>query len=108
MARIVVLDGHTVNPGDNPWTELALLGELQVYERCAASETIERAARAEILLTNKVLLDANVLAQLPDVRGISVLATGVNAVDLAAATARGIPVCNVPSYSTASVAQHTI
>jgi len=108
MARIVVLDGHTVNPGDNPWTALAALGELQVYERSAVSETIERAARAEILLTNKVLLDAGTLAQLPDLRGISVLATGVNAVDLAAASARGIPVCNVPSYSTASVAQHSI
>jgi len=108
MARIVVLDGYTVNPGDNPWTPLAELGELAVYERSQESETVARAADAEIVLTNKVLLDAATLAALPKLRGISVLATGVNAVDLSAASARGIAVCNVPSYSTSSVSQHTI
>jgi len=108
MARIVVLDGYTVNPGDNPWTPLAELGQLEVYERSHESETVARAADAEIVLTNKVLLDAATLAALPMLRGISVLATGVNAVDLSAASARGIAVCNVPSYSTSSVAQHTI
>ena len=108
MARIVVLDGYTVNPGDNPWTPLAELGQLLVFDRSAASETVLRAADAEIVLTNKVQLDASTLAQLKNLRGISVLATGVNAVDLPAATARGIAVCNVPSYSTSSVAQHTL
>ena len=108
MARIVVLDGFTVNPGDNPWTPLAALGELVVHARGAASETVARARDAEIVLTNKVLLDASALAALPNLQGISVLATGVNAVDLQAATARGIAVCNVPSYSTSSVAQHTL
>jgi glycerate dehydrogenase len=108
MARIVVLDGYTVNPGDNPWTPLAELGELEVHERSQESETVARAADAEIVLTNKVLLDAATLAVLPKLRGISVLATGVNAVDLSAASARGIAVCNVPSYSTSSVSQHTI
>ncbi len=108
MVRIVVLDGLAVNPGDNPWTALAALGELQVYERSAPSETAERASDAEIVLTNKVLLDAATLARLPKLTGISVLATGVNAVELPVATERGIPVCNVPSYSTASVAQHTV
>ena len=108
MADIVVLDGYTVNPGDNPWTPLAELGHLVVYERSAPSEVTARAAQADIVLSNKVLLDAEVIAALPRLRGISVLATGVNAVDVGAATARGIAVCNVPSYSTASVAQHAI
>jgi glycerate dehydrogenase len=108
MVRIVVLDGHAVNPGDNPWTPLAELGQLEVHDRSAASETVARAADADIVLTNKVLLDANTLARLPKLRGISVLATGVNAVDLTSASERGIAVCNVPSYSTSSVAQHTI
>jgi glycerate dehydrogenase len=108
MVRIVVLDGHTVNPGDNPWTPLAELGQLEVHDRSAASETVARAADADIVLTNKVLLDANTIALLPKLRGISVLATGVNAVDLPSASQRGIAVCNVPSYSTSSVAQHTI
>ncbi len=108
MVRIVVLDGHAVNPGDNPWTALGALGQLQVYDRSAAGETAERAAEAEIVLTNKVLLDAGTLARLPKLRGVSVLATGVNAVELPVATERGIAVCNVPSYSTASVAQHTV
>jgi glycerate dehydrogenase len=108
MVRIVVLDGHTLNPGDNPWTALAELGQLEVHDRSAASETVARAADADIVLTNKVLLDANTIALLPKLRGISVLATGVNAVDLPSASRRGIAVCNVPSYSTSSVAQHTI
>ncbi|HWZ88117.1 MAG TPA: D-2-hydroxyacid dehydrogenase [Polyangiaceae bacterium] len=108
MSRIVVLDGYTVNPGDNPWTPLAELGDLVVHDRSVASEVIERAGDANIVLTNKVLLDAATIAALPRLQGISVLATGVNAVDLNAATACGIAVCNVPSYSTASVAQHTI
>src|SRR5882757_7416415 len=108
MDHIVVLDGYTLNPGDNPWAPLAELGHLVVYDRTAPSEVVERAARAEIVLTNKVLLDAASIAALPRLRGISVLATGVNAVDLPAAAARGIAVSNVPSYSTSSAAQHTI
>src|SRR5450432_3973019 len=108
MARIVVLDGHTTNPGDNPWTPLEALGQLSVYDRSPSSDVMARAADAEIVLTNKTQLDAGTLAQLPKLRGISVLATGVNAVDLLAATRQGIAVCNVPSYSTPSVAQHTI
>ena len=108
MARIVVLDGYTVNPGDNPWTELAALGELSVHERTPPSEIVERARGAEVVLVNKAILDADSLGRLPSLRGVSVLATGVNSVDLPTATARGIPVCNVPSYSTASVVQHTL
>ncbi len=108
MARIVILDAYTVNPGDNPWTPLAELGELSTYDRTAASEVVTRAAQADVVLTNKTPLTHNALTQLPQLRGIAVLATGVNIVDVAQATALGIPVCNVPSYSTASVVQHTI
>ncbi|MES1174856.1 MAG: D-2-hydroxyacid dehydrogenase [Myxococcales bacterium] len=106
--RIVVLDGYTLNPGDNPWSPLAELGQLTVHDRSSAGEVAARAADAEIVIVNKAELSAAVLAELPRLVGISVLATGVNCVDLAVASARGIPVCNVPSYGTASVVQHTI
>lgn len=103
--RIVVLDGYSVNPGDLSWVGLAALGEVTVYDRTAAGEVMKRAAEAEILLTNKVFLGREIIAALPRLRYIGVLATGVNVVDLAAAGERGIPVTNVPDYSTASVAQ---
>jgi glycerate dehydrogenase len=108
VAKIVVLDAFTFNPGDNPWTDVAALGELTVFERSEEAEIVPRALGAELVLTNKTRLDADTLARLPGLRGICVLATGVNVVDVAAATARGIPVCNIPAYSTASTAQHTI
>ncbi len=108
MARIVVLDGHTLSPGDLPWDELAALGELVVFERTPDELVAERAADADVLVTNKTALDGATLRALPRLRGIAVLATGVNVVDVAAARSLGIPVSNVPSYSTASVAQHTI
>jgi glycerate dehydrogenase len=108
MPRIVVLDGYLINPGDNPWTKLAELGELQVYDRSVGSEIVERALDADIVLSNKTPLEASAIAQLGKLRGISVLATGVNVIDVAAATLRGVPVCNVPSYSSASVVQHTV
>lgn len=108
MARLVVLDAHTFDPGDNPWTDVAAQGELETFERSAPSEVLQRSQGAAVLLTNKTPLDAATIAALPDLRGICVLATGVNVVDLAAASARGIPVCNIPAYSTASTAQHTI
>jgi glycerate dehydrogenase len=108
MPRLVVLDGHTLNPGDNPWDAVAAQGELIVHERSPATELLARSRDADVLLTNKTPLLADLLAQLPSLRGICVLATGVNVVDLAAASERGVPVCNVPAYSTASTAQHTI
>jgi len=108
MTQIVVLDGYTVNPGDNPWAPLAELGELIVYERSTPAEVAARAAEADIVLLNKAQLTRASLAELPRLRGVSVLATGVNAVDLEAASERGIAVCNVPAYSTASVVQHTL
>jgi glycerate dehydrogenase len=96
--RIVVLDGHTLNPGDLDWQGIEALGELTVHDRTPLPQIVERAKDAGILFTNKTPLTA--------VRFIGVLATGFNIVDIAAARARGIPVCNVPGYGTASVAQH--
>jgi glycerate dehydrogenase len=104
--RIVVLDGHTLNPGDLDWHAVEALGELTVHPRTATAEIVARAAGAEILLTNKTPITAETIAALPALRFIGVLATGFNVVDTAAARARGIPVCNVPGYGTASVAQH--
>ena len=103
--KIVILDGFTANPGDLSWERLAALGELTVYERTTAQQTIERAAEAEIVLTNKVLLRRQEIEQLPKLRYIGVLATGYNVVDIEAARERGIVVTNVPAYSTESVAQ---
>lgn len=103
---IVVLDGYTLNPGDNPWDALAELGALTVYDRTAPELIVPRARDAAVVLTNKTPLMADTLAQLPRLRFISVLATGYNVVDVAAARAQGIAVANVPEYGTDSVAQH--
>lgn len=103
--RIVALDGATLNPGDNPWDEVAALGDLAVYDRTPAEAVVERAAGADIVLTNKTPLSAAALGRLPRLRYVSVLATGFNIVDVAAARARGVPVSNVPEYGTRSVAQ---
>lgn len=106
MPRIVVLDGHTLSPGDLSWEPLAALGQLEVFERTPPELVVERAAGARVVVTNKTYVGAADLERLPDLAGIAVLATGFDVVDAAAARARGIPVCNVPAYSTASVAQH--
>ena len=103
--KIVILDGYTANPGDMSWKELEALGELTVYDRTKAEETVARAAEAEIVLTNKVIINREVISQLPQLKYIGVLATGYNVVDIEAAHARGIVVTNVPAYSTESVAQ---
>jgi glycerate dehydrogenase len=105
--NIVILDGYTLNPGDNPWSELEKLGTVTVYDRTPAAQIVERAKDAEIVLTNKTPLNAETLGKLPKVKFIAVMATGYNVVDVAAAAQRGIPVCNVPVYSTNTVAQHT-
>jgi len=104
--NIVVLDGFTLNPGDNPWTALAQLGDLTVYDRTAPGKIVERASGAEIVLTNKTPLTAATLSGLPRLRFISVMATGYNIVDVAAARQHDIAVANVPEYGTDSVAQH--
>ena len=103
--KIVILDGYTANPGDLSWKELEALGELVVYDRTSADETVARATDAEVVLTNKVLITKEVMAQLPQLKYVGVLATGYNVVDIEAAHQRGIIVTNVPAYSTESVAQ---
>jgi glycerate dehydrogenase len=105
--KIVVLDGHTLNPGDNPWDPVARFGELTVFDRTPPAAVVERARDADIVLTNKTPLDARAIGALPRLRFIAVLATGYDVVDVAAALARGVPVSNVPEYGTESVAQHT-
>jgi glycerate dehydrogenase len=104
--RIVVLDGYTLNPGDNPWSPLESLGEFTVYDRTSGDEFSERCAGAEVIITNKVVLSADRINELPQLKMIAVTATGYNVVDIEAARARGIPVCNVPVYGTNTVAQH--
>jgi glycerate dehydrogenase len=105
--KIVILDGHAANPGDLDWEPLRALGECVIHERTAPTEVVERAAGATVVLTNKVPITREVIRQLPDLRYLGTLATGVDAIDLAAAGERGIVVCNVPAYSTPSVAQLT-
>ncbi len=103
--KIVVLDGYTLNPGDLEWQALEALGEVTVHERTPKELLLERAAGAEVLLTNKVVLTVEAIAQLPQLRYVGVTATGYNVVDTAAARRHGVAVTNVPAYSTASVAQ---
>ncbi|PLX76286.1 MAG: glycerate dehydrogenase [Desulfuromonas sp.] len=103
--RIVVLDGYTMNPGDLDWSDLTALGECDIHDRTEPEDILSRIGNAEIVLTNKAVLDAELISQLPRLRYIGVLATGYNVVDLEAARQRNIVVTNVPSYSTASVVQ---
>jgi len=102
---IVVLDGFTLNPGDLSWETLQELGECSIYDRTPVDEIQPRASGAEILLTNKTPLTGETIAGLPSLRYIGVLATGYNIVDCTAARERHIPVSNVPTYGTSSVAQ---
>ena len=103
--QIVLLDGYASNPGDLTWEPLKEMGEVTVYDRTQLSEVVERAHDAEIIVTNKVTLTRQTLEQLPNLRLICVLATGYNTIDTLAARDLGITVCNVPAYSTDSVAQ---
>lgn len=105
--KIVVLDGHAVNPGDLSWEEFRALGDVEVYDHTAPEETIAHIGSADMVLTNKTVISAQVLEACPQIRYIGVLATGYNVVDLAAAARRGIAVTNIPAYSTRSVAQFT-
>ena len=104
--NIVVLDGYTLNPGDNPWQPIEKLGELSIYDRTEPSEVRQRAVNADVILTNKVELSRELILELPNLKMIAVTATGYNVVDIEAARDRGIPVTNVPVYSTDAVAQH--
>lgn len=103
--RIVILDGFTAIQHDLSWKEVEMLGEVIVYDRTHPDDTVERCRGAVAVLTNKVVLSADVIAQLPELKYIGVLATGYNVVDLEAARQQGIVVTNIPAYSTMSVAQ---
>lgn len=104
--KVVVLDGHALNPGDLDWAPLRAVGDCTIHDRTPRERVAERAAGAAIVLTNKALVQRDAIERLPALRYIGVLATGYNVVDVAAARERGIPVTNIPGYGTASVAQH--
>ena len=109
--KIVVLDGYTENPGDLSWEGLAALGELTVYDRTSLTdenETIARIGDAEVVYTNKTPITKTVIDACPNMKFISVLATGYNVVDYVHAREKGIPVTNVPTYGTAAVGQFAI
>ena len=106
--KIVVLDAYTLNPGERRWEELEELGEVVVHDRTAQLDVVRRAKDAEVVLTNKTILDGFILNLLPKLKYIGVLATGYNVVDLDVARQRGIVVTKIPAYSTQSVAQMAI
>ena len=108
MEKIIVLDGAVENPGDLSWEPLAALGDLTVDDYTAPEDTIARIGDASVILTNKTVISAGVMAACPALRYIGVLATGYNIIDIAEAKKRGIVVANVPAYSTPTVAQFTM
>lgn len=103
--KIVVLDAYTANPGDLSWEPLSALGQLEIYDRTAPEDVVVRTTGAEVVLVNKVKITREVMAALPELRYVGVLATGYNVVDIQAAHEYGVVVTNVPAYSTMSVAQ---
>lgn len=105
--QIVVLDGHAVNPGDLSWDCLREFGTLSVYDRTPPEFAAQRLIGADVAFVCKTVIDEAALARARNLRMIGLLCTGTDAVDLAAAARRGIVVCNVPSYSTDAVVQHT-
>lgn len=105
--KIVILDAYAANPGDLSWDEFAALGELTAYDRTAPEDVAARIGDAEVVFINKVRLTDDIFAACPNLKLVSILATGYNIVDLAAAKRRGITVCNVPGYSTRAVVQMT-
>lgn len=103
--KICILDGYSLNPGDLDWSPVERLGDVTLFDRTPADKIVERAADADIVLTNKVPFSADTLQQLPRLRFICVLATGYNIIDTEAAARQGVVVANIPAYSTMSVAQ---
>jgi len=106
--KIVVLDGRTVNPGNLDWSPVSKHGEFTTYDRTFREDVLARVGDAEVILTNKTVLDKELIDAMPNLKYIGVLATGYNVVDLAAARARNIPVTNIPEYGTGAVAQYTM
>jgi glycerate dehydrogenase len=105
--NIIITDGFTLNPGDLSWKAFETFGNLQYHNRTLPIETIERCMEANIIITNKTIINADTIHTADRLELILVTATGYNNVDIAAAKKRGITVCNVPTYGTYSVAQHT-
>ncbi len=103
--KIVVLDGYTLNPGDQTWDGFSALGEFNCYDRTNPEDVISRIGDAEAVITNKTLITKEVISACSSIRYIGVLATGFNVVDTAAAAENNIPVCNIPTYGTTAVAQ---
>ena len=106
--KMVILDAYTSNPGDLSWESFHEFGELIVHERTSPEHVLERCVGCEVVFTNKVVLNAETIEQLPELKYIGVLATGTNVVDLNFAKERGICVTNIPGYSTDSVVQHVL
>ncbi|MBQ3097063.1 MAG: D-2-hydroxyacid dehydrogenase, partial [Kiritimatiellae bacterium] len=106
--NIVILDGYALNPGDLSWEAFETFGNVTVYDRTPNELVSERIRGAEVVYTNKTILNREIIENADALKFIGVLATGVNIVDLDAAREKGIPVANVPAYSTPSVAQMTI
>lgn len=104
--NITVLDGNTLNPGDLTWEGFENIGNLTVYDLTPESMVVERGRDSEVLITNKTKITREILNQMPKLRYIGILATGYNVVDTKAAAEAGVTVCNIPAYSTMSVAQH--
>jgi glycerate dehydrogenase len=106
--KIVIVEGYTVNSGDLSWERIAAFGELVVYDRTPQDLIADRCKNADIILSNKLPFNRETILELHNTKLICVLATGYNVIDINAARERNIIVCNVPTYGTASVAQHTI
>lgn len=104
--KIVILDGHTTNPGDLSWAFLNEYGDVSIYDRTPKELIIERSLPADILITNKTPLPKSILEQLPNLKYVALLSTGYNIADTDYLKERGIPVSNIPDYSTEAVAQH--
>lgn len=105
--KIIITDGYTLNPGDLTWRALEDFGDVEYYDRTSPVETIARTFGADIIVTNKTIINADVIGAASHLKLIAVTATGYNNIDIAAATKKGVIVCNVPGYGTQSVAQHT-
>lgn len=105
--NIVIVDAYTLNPGDLSWDKISELGDIQIYDRTEDDQLLERCIDADIILTNKMAFNKELMEKLPKLKLIAVTATGYNIIDIEAASEREICVCNVPDYGTDSVAQHT-
>lgn len=103
--KIVLLDGYTINPGDLSWDVLKKHGDVMIYDYTDAAEVLERIGDADIVLTNKTVIDKKVFSLKPHIQYVGVLATGYDNVDIEAARQHGIPVCNIPDYGSDTVAE---